>query len=316
MSREEVARLIEAVQSDAGAVLRNVTLLAEALAAIDPEPTPEPAPGPTPEPGPGPTPPAGIPALDWDPVDRATLTPVGTVRLPPGGTLTNALVRGVLVLPETGGYTVRNCRVEYGGTGHAVQQVGGDRGDPGMIDGLSVRTTNMVKGAASALLVRNGSTVRRFRLEGTGDGLKMWHGCTYEDFVIVVSKVPGSAKHADGIQNSGKSGCTARRGRVENGRLTGFKGGNAGIFVQAFNGASDVPTRDVTFEDVAVDGGQFLLAVGQGKTQRSGLLERIVFRRIVCGRNFYGAGPFRLGDGGAAVTLQGAVWEDDGRPVT
>lgn len=238
----------------------------------------------------------------------------GTLRVPEGETVENMEVYGNVVMAANS--SMKNVRVIYGGTAHAISNPRG--ADRSTLENVEVQLTNNQKGANSGIALRDYANVSKTEITGYGDGIKAWDNSVYKELYIEISKVPGSDKHADGVQGSGKTSWTLQRSTIENGRATGFRGGNASVFAQSFTGQRDANVENVTIQENCINGGQFLFATGDGKSVdqggsgRDGWFNNNRFVNNLLFRDYYGARPISLSPG---WEVSGNVWYDTGEPV-
>ena len=85
----------------------------------------------------------------------------------------------------------------------------------------------------------------------------------YEYNYIRMARFPGSDIHVDGIQGSGSTNYTIRFNVID---VPAESGGNAAVFVQAYNGTANQVVRNVRVEANYLRGGNYVLFLNGGKT--------------------------------------------------
>ena len=209
-----------------------------------------------------------------------------------GAVIENLDVRGSITV-RANDVTIRNVRVRSSGAlGINVAQ--GVHGT--LIDHVDIEMSGDATAAIGGLGDHHGSsstrpghnvTVRYSHLHGNGDGIKAVTFGLYEHNYIRMRRPAGSTRHIDGIQSSGRSSWTARYNWVDQPYSAGF---NSAIFVQAYTGTKDVPSRDITITDNWVNGGLYTIQTEDGKNGNSGLLNNIRINDNVFYRDYkYGA---------------------------
>jgi hypothetical protein len=230
-----------------------------------------------------------------------------------GAVVENLDVRGSITV-RANDVTIRNVRVRAGSSfGISVAQ--GVHGT--LIDHVDVEMSGDATAAIGGLGDHSGShstkpgdnvTVRYSHLHGNGDGIKAVNFGLYEHNYIHMRRPAGSVRHIDGIQSSGRSSWTARYNWVDQ----AYSGGvNSAIFVQAYTGSADVPSKNITIANNWVNGALYTIQTEDGKDGRSGLLRNIQIDNNVFYRDYkYGAYRPR-GD----IRGNGGHWADTGDQV-
>ena len=262
---------------------------------------------PTVAPPPLPAPPSGAKpnAASTGVQPGVSLTPSGSVTVTKAGTvLQNLDVDGVIVIAADD-VTVRNVRVTTDTTSFGIYvQKGFSRA---VIDHVDIQ---LPTSSCSNAGVAGGdyTTVRSSDIRGCGDGIKAWDYGLYEGNYIHTEKPDGSDKHLDGIQGSGKTNYTIRNNNIDQPISAG---GNAAVFIQAYNGASEFECNDLTVENNWLNGGNYTVFMEDGKTG-SGYLNGVMVRGNKLGTD-YRYGPKHLeGD----TTWSSNLWEKTGLPLT
>ena len=240
------------------------------LRIIITDPPPPPIDPPPPDVGPPPADPSG--ATRSQVVAGAGLTNAGI--LTPSGsvtvTTTNAVIENLDITGtlniKANGVTVRNCRVQ-GYSSVSVVRLYPPFGNC-LIEHCEVvalaSSTDPLKAPNAAI---SGSTcvglnVRWCDISGFADGIKAEETSYIEYNVIAMSKPSGSAKHLDGIQNSGRSHVFIR-GNVIDADIS--LGGNAAVFTQAYNGSSCKHIYDNIVQGNWLKGGNYSVYMMGGK---------------------------------------------------
>lgn len=164
-------------------------------------------------------------------------------------------------------------------------------------------------------------TVRRCRLTGYADGIKVSDWGLYELNYIRVRRAPGTEKHVDGIQSSGHSHFTIRKNWIDQ----QYSGGhNSAIFWQPFTGAANVYITDIRVYQNIVNGGVYTIQSGAWKDQKNAdgslkypfpgpgpaMTDCDVYDNVFYRGFLYGAFMVRGGTIGAGPGIRGGVWYD------
>lgn len=279
-----------------------------------------PAPAPAPSPSPAPAPRNRPSAATTGVVPGTALRPSGSLVVRQAGAVVQNLdINGSLTI-QAHDVTVRNVRVRSNSTSYGINvargfsstlienvdvQVGvGGATANAAIGGLGDHGGARGKAHGSNVIVRNST------LTGNGDGIKAANFSLYENNYIRMRRAPGSVKHVDGIQSSGRSYWTARYNWVDQAYSAGH---NAAIFAQAYTGKSATPITDINIYRNWVNGGVYTIQTGEGKNGATGLLSNIRINDNVFYRDYlYGAYMPR---GGSGVTGNGGTWADTGAAV-
>jgi hypothetical protein len=244
----------------------------------------------------------------------AALKASGSVTVTRAGAVVEDLdVRGSITV-RANDVTIRNVRVRAGSP-FGITVAKGVHGT--LIDHVDIEMTGDATAAIGGLGDHDGAqstkpgdnvTVRYSHLHGNGDGIKAVNFGLYEHNYIHMRRPAGSVRHIDGIQSSGRSSWTARYNWVDQAYSGGF---NSAIFVQAYTGSSDVPSKNITIANNWVNGALYTIQTEDGKDGRSGLLRNITIDNNIFYRDYkYGAYRPR-GD----VRGNGGHWADTGQQV-
>jgi hypothetical protein len=230
-----------------------------------------------------------------------------------GAVIENLDVRGSITV-RANDVTIRNVRVRAGSS-FGITVAKGVHGT--LIDHVDIEMSGDATAAVGGLGDHDGShstkpgdnvTVRYSHLHGNGDGIKAVNFGLYEHNYIHMRRPAGSVRHIDGIQSSGRSSWTARYNWVDQAYSAGF---NSAIFVQAYTGSADVPSKNITIANNWVNGALYTIQTEDGKDGRSGLLRNIQIDNNVFYREYkYGAYRPR-GD----IRGNGGHWADTGQQV-
>lgn len=107
------------------------------------------------------------------------------------------------------------------------------------------------------------------RFTGYGDGVKLGYWYLVEYCYVRVRRAPNNtAKHVDGIQDSGKSNSIVRYNWIEQ---TYSAGHNSAFFTQGYNGSVDKDVNNVFYYGNHINGGVYTVHNGQGKTSTNRL---------------------------------------------
>jgi hypothetical protein len=245
---------------------------------------------------------------------RGSLKPSGSVTVTrAGAVIENLDVQGSITV-RANDVTIRNVRVRAGGH-FGINVVQGVHGT--LIDHVDIEMSGDATAAIGGLGDHDGShstkpgdnvTVRYSHLHGNGDGIKAVNFGLYEHNYIHMRRPAGSVRHIDGIQSSGRSSWTARYNWVDQAYSAGF---NSAIFVQAYSGSRDVPSKNITITNNWVNGALYTIQTEDGKNGNSGLLSNIQIDDNVFYRDYkYGAYRPR-GD----IRGNGGHWADSGLRV-
>jgi hypothetical protein len=192
-------------------------------------------------------------------VDPTVLAPSPALVLStPGEVVENRDVDGTITV-NADNVTIRNVRVR-GASDTALIAIG--RGVRGTI--VEHATIEVAEGGANGAIgyLGEGTIVRRCDISGFADGIKVESGGLYELNYIHMAKPDGAAKHLDGIQGSGDTDYTIRSNVID---ADVARGGNAAIFVQAWNGARNVDVANVVVSGNYLVGGNFTVYLEGGK---------------------------------------------------
>jgi hypothetical protein len=230
-----------------------------------------------------------------------------------GAVIENVDVQGSITV-RANDVTIRNVRVRSAGH-FGINVVQGVHGT--LIDHVDIQMSGDATAAIGGLGDHGGShsskpgdnvTVRYSHLHGNGDGIKAVNFGLYEHNYIHMRRPAGSTRHIDGIQSSGRSSWTARYNWVDQAYSGGF---NSAIFVQAYTGSKDVPSKNIIISNNWVNGALYTIQTEDGKNGNSGLLRNIQIGNNVFYRD-YKYGVYRpRGD----VRGNGGHWADTGHQV-
>ena len=253
--------------TDQNGAPRTSRVTVEPGTAPTPAPTPTPTPNPTPDgdpEGPGSAPPssANMPTMQSI-IDNAGLSnpsilkPSGTVTVTtPGAVIENLDITGNIII-RADNVTIRNVRVT-GSSSTAVIRPDRD------VRGTTIEHCDVNVGEANGGIGYLGynTTVRNCRITGYADGIKVETGGLYEGNYISMTKPAGSAKHLDGIQASSDRNFTIRHNVIDG---NSNRGGNAAVFVQAWNGAINQNIYNINVTENYVSGGNYTIFMEGGK---------------------------------------------------
>jgi hypothetical protein len=245
---------------------------------------------------------------------RGSLKPSGSITVTrAGAVIENVDVQGSITV-RANDVTIRNVRVRSAGH-FGINVVQGVHGT--LIDHVDIQMSGDATAAIGGLGDHGGShsskpgdnvTVRYSHLHGNGDGIKAVNFGLYEHNYIHMRRPAGSTRHIDGIQSSGRSSWTARYNWVDQAYSGGF---NSAIFVQAYTGSKDVPSKNIIISNNWVNGALYTIQTEDGKNGNSGLLRNIQIGNNVFYRD-YKYGVYRpRGD----VRGNGGHWADTGHQV-
>jgi hypothetical protein len=150
-------------------------------------------------------------------------------------------------------------------------------------------------------------TLRRVKIVGHSDGFKAGHNGLYEQVWVTDLREFQPDDHPDGMQDDGgNSNYTVRYSRLEGIGLNGERGTSAALI------KSDLgPINNVTLENNAFDGGQYVLMVDKGNSYPAP--SNVIIRNNAFGRRaVYGV---LLRDDNAGITWENNFWEDTGKYI-
>lgn len=330
-SIDNLARRIDQEVGDVAALERERDALRARVAELEaggpPPPPPPPDPDSDPPPPPPPPPPTGARPSRQSIIDGAgpktALTPSGSITVTTDGAVIEGLDISGTIDVKANNVTVRNVRAR----GYASTNV--IRLHPGfhhlLVEDAEVvalaSPTDPTKGPVGAI-GGNGAkhmTVRRTEVSGYADGIKLENGTPedpsiYELNYVHMSKPAGSAKHLDGMQGSMDSYVTVRHNVID---ADIGKGGNAAVFMQAWNGAKCEHIYSNTVHGNYLRGGNYTVYLEGGKDQCGGDTGQWVHDYRLTDNVFEGGyryGHVRFGNK-AETTISGNV-DQDGQPVT
>lgn len=225
------------------------------------------------------------------------LTPSPALKITKDGAVIENLDVSGRILVRANNVTIRNVRVRtntttfginvakgYGGTviDHAEihMGVGGRDGEAG-VGGLGAFQGTHGKKPGDNVTLTN-SVIRGF-----ADGIKATDYSLYEGNDIKVTRSPGSRKHVDGVQGSGRSNYVIRGNRIDLGYAPGH---NGAVFIEAEASGRDRRTGGIVVENNWLNGGVYTLHTEDGRAKKKGFLYDIVVRGNVFGPDYkYGA---------------------------
>jgi hypothetical protein len=234
------------------------------------------------------------------------LKPSGSVVVStPGAVVENLDVSGTITV-KADNVTIRNVRVRTNSNAYAISIQKGFRrttvSNAEIVMGVGGTCANAGVGGGAGHTV-----VRRSHIRGCGDGIKAHDHGLYEDNYIRTTRLPNSTKHVDGIQGSGTTAYTIRRNDIHN---PPSQGGNAAVFIQAYNGLGERRVSDVVVDGNWLNGGNMTVFVEDGKTG-SGWVQNIRITNNRFGTDYrYGVKNLE-GD----VLWSGNTMQSDGRAI-
>ncbi len=190
-----------------------------------------------------------------------------------GAVIENYDVSGIISV-NANNVTIRNCRVRGYSNVNVIRLQSGRHHLT--IENCEVEAlpdpNDAANGPVGAIGGNGGThmTVRNTYVHGFADGIKIESGTAedrslYERNYIRMSKPSGAAKHLDGMQASGDSYFTIRENVID---ADIAAGGNAAIFIQAYNGAACTHAYSPLVERNYVFGGNYCIYLMGGKESK------------------------------------------------
>lgn len=213
-----------------------------------------------------------------------------------GQVFENADVLGTITV-KANNVTIRNVRVSASTKSYPIKQ---ERGTHHLlIEQSEIRMTYGEGDSSDAAIGGVGDhdgqhskepgdniTVRNCFIYGNGDGIKVSNWGLYEGNYIRAFRSEGSDAHIDGIQSVGKSHVIIRKNFID---LIVGPGQFAGIFTQGFTGKEDKDYEDITITENVLAGGNFAMALEDGKKTTGRAKNLTVNDNIFIGNWRYGA---------------------------